>query len=229
VESRWKTFVLENVDFIREEASNALLKVLEEPPGQTIFFLIAHTPDVLLATIRSRCQHFSLQPVEPEQLEKWLIEKMEYSKQEASDVASFSHGSFGRALSLNADQYLAMRDKVLVALEATLLPGSYYQLLDAIKSVTVERSEMAERLLILEELTRDLIVLRKSKKSRLIHAEVRERLSRLSMGLSDMALQKFYEELLEVRESVLKINANVGLALQALLLPLRAVQASRPQ
>jgi DNA polymerase III subunit delta' len=228
VESKWKTFVLENVDFMREEASNALLKVLEEPPGQTIFFLLAQTPDVLLPTIHSRCQNFPLQPADPEQIAKWLMNKMEYSKEEASHVAPFSHGSLGRALTLNAEQYLAVRDKVLAILRVAILPGSYYQLLDAIKAVTVERSEMAERLLILEELVRDLIVLKTSDDAHLIHADEREKLKQLSSALSDSALQKFYEELLEVREAVLKINANVSLALQGLFLPLRATRPSPP-
>lgn len=227
VESKWKTFILENVDFMREEASNALLKVLEEPPGQTIFFLIAQTPDVLLPTIRSRCQHFPLQPVDREVMQKWLVEKMEYSKEEAFHIAPFSHGSLGRALTINADQYLGIRDKVLRALEAAILPGSYYQLLDAIKAITVERSEMAERLLMLEELVRDLIVVKASQGSLLIHAEVRDKLSQLASCVSDLALRKFYEELLQVRESVLKINANVALSLQALLLPLRALRVAR--
>ena len=227
VESRWKTFVLENVDYMRDEASNALLKVLEEPPGQTIFFLIAQTPDVLLPTIRSRCQHFPMQPVDPDLLQKWLVEKMDYDRAEAEQIAPFSHGSLGRALSLNADQYIAMRDKVLAALESAILPGSYYQLLDAIKAVTVERSEMAERLLILEELVRDLLILKASRDGRLIHTQVRDKLSKLSARVDNLALQQLYEELLEVRESVLKINANVSLALQGLLLPLRATQFSR--
>ncbi len=227
VESRWKTFVLENVETLRDEASNALLKVLEEPPGQSIFFLVTQTPDVLLPTIRSRCQHFMLHPVDRELMEKWLVEKMEYSRQEAAQIAPFSHGSLGRALTLNADQYVKVRDKVLGALEAAILPGSYFQLVDAIKGVTVERSEMAERLLILEELVRDLIVLKASQGSRLIHAEARESLSRLSSRVSGAALQKLYAELLEVRESVLKINANVSLALHALLLPLRAAQTAQ--
>jgi hypothetical protein len=154
---------------------------------------------------------------------------MDYSATEAAQLAPFSHGSLGRALTLNAEQYVTVRDKVITALEAALLPKSYYQLLDSIKSITVERSEMGERLLILEELARDLLVLRASQSGRLIHGEAREKLTKLAACSDSTTLQKFYEDLLEVRESILKVNANVSLALEALLLSLRVTQVSNPR
>ena len=47
--------VIDALDGLHLNASNALLKILEEPPTKTIFFLIAHNPNLLLKTIRSRC------------------------------------------------------------------------------------------------------------------------------------------------------------------------------
>jgi len=119
------------------------------------------------------------------------------------------------------DQYRDMRDRVLVVLEAALAPKTYYTLLDAIRAITVERSEMIERLLIFEELVRDIMLLKESAEGKLIHYDVRSRLAPLAERVSHAALQNFYSDLLEAREAILKINANIGLSLQALLLPLR--------
>jgi len=228
VEAKWKTFLLEGVDYMRDEASNAFLKILEEPPGQTIFFLISETPDVLLPTIRSRCQSFSFQPLPVNLVKQWLVEKNEYSEDEAAALAPYSHGSLARALTLNADQYRDIRDKVFTALEAALLAKSYSVLLDATKGIAVDRAEMAERLSILEELVRDLMLLKESDRATLIHQDLQGKLRTLSNAADRSTLQTFYEDLLETREAILKINANIGLSLQALLLPLRMkVEESR--
>lgn len=53
-EGAWKVFVIEGAERLTQEAQNALLKVLEEPPGSTVFCLLAESKDHLLPTIQSR-------------------------------------------------------------------------------------------------------------------------------------------------------------------------------
>jgi len=55
----------------------------------------------------------------------------------------------------------------------------------------------------------------------LIHQDLQGKLKTLAAAMDRSTLQTFYEDLLETREAILKINANIGLSLQALLLPLR--------
>jgi DNA polymerase-3 subunit delta' len=222
VESRWKTYLLEGADYMRDEGANALLKVLEEPPGETIYFLISEMVESLLPTVRSRCQHFAFQPLQPEELRRALVEKMGYTQSEAEKMARYSHGSIGRALTLNVEEYTEMRDRLLGVLEAALLPRTYYQLYDGIRSITVERVEMSERLLILEELIRDLLVIQSDENASAIHQDVRKRLDSIAFRVSRETLEKFYEDLLTAREAITKVNANVSLSLQWLFLPLRA-------
>jgi DNA polymerase-3 subunit delta' len=219
VESTWKTFLLEDVDYMRDEAANAFLKVLEEPPGQTVFFLISERSEVLLPTIRSRCQAFEFQPLQPEEIKKWLMENQKATPEEAAYLSLSTHGSLGKALNANADQYQEIREKVLTTLEAAILPKSYFVLIDSIRAITVDRTEMVERLLILEELVRDLILLKSSPTARLIHEDAKKRLVPLAENVDLRLLDDFYENLLQVREAILKINANISLSLQSLLLP----------
>ena len=226
VESKYKTFVLERAETMRDEASNALLKVLEEPPGETVFFLVTETPESLLPTIRSRCQHFPFQPLQPAELVRCLIQ-LGHTEEEAAGQARFSHGSLGRALSLNVEQYAEMRDRVLLALECALGKKTYFGLMDAVKGITVDRVDMPERLLVLEELVRDLLVLKTAPGTPLLHQDVAHRMEPLASAASLSLLMEFYESLLQYREAILKINANIGLSLQALLLPLRAAGAAR--
>ena len=221
VESDWKTFLLEDVDFMRDEAANAFLKVLEEPPGQTIFFLISERSEVLLPTIRSRCQNFEFQPLPPDEIQRWLVQNQKATEEEAAHLSLSTHGSLGKALDVNPEQYLEMRDRVLVALESALLPKTYFTLIDAIRAITVDRAEMVERLLVLEELLRDLMLLKTSPSAKLVHEDVRKRLTGAAETVDVKSIHEFYEKFLQIREAILKINANISLSLQSLLVPLK--------
>lgn len=221
VEASWKTFLLEGVDYMRDEAANAFLKVLEEPPGQTIFFLISEAPDALLSTIRSRCQLFAFQPIPIPQVKSWLVQHGDVDEKQAEAMAPYSHGSLARALTLNAEQYREMREKILATIEAAVLAKTCATLFDAIKGITVDRTDMVERLLIFEEIARDLLLLKASPDALLIHQDLAARLRGLAEKWEQVSLQRFYEDLLETREAITKINANIGLQLQALFLPLK--------
>ena len=56
----WRIAIVDSVDELNKNGTNALLKVLEEPPAHSLFLLISHAPGRLIATIRSRCQKISL-------------------------------------------------------------------------------------------------------------------------------------------------------------------------
>ena len=68
----WRIVVLYPADALSVVSANALLKALEEPPPQTLFFLTSDAPDRLLPTIVSRCQKFALTLPEPSEATKWL-------------------------------------------------------------------------------------------------------------------------------------------------------------
>lgn len=60
LERGYKTVVVYLPEKMNKEAANRLLKIVEEPPAQTLFIFITHSPEQVLVTISSRCQHFSL-------------------------------------------------------------------------------------------------------------------------------------------------------------------------
>jgi len=81
-----------------QEAANALLKVLEEPPTDTTMILTSSDPDALLPTIRSRLLPLRLVPLGPEQVAAFLMEHRAIDSTEATRVARLAQGSIGRAL-----------------------------------------------------------------------------------------------------------------------------------
>ena len=67
-EDGWRVTIVDPADDMNTSASNALLKILEEPPDQTIFFIISHSPAKILPTIRSRCQQLALHQLKDEEV-----------------------------------------------------------------------------------------------------------------------------------------------------------------
>ncbi len=92
--------IIDSVDDMNDNAANALLKILEEPPEKTYFLLISHSPYTLLATIRSRCQVLKCNLLQPsDQLRILCQPGMELVDKEASSPAILlSNGSVGNAL-----------------------------------------------------------------------------------------------------------------------------------
>lgn len=96
-EGRYKVFVLLEVERMRPEGANALLKALEEPPPNAVLILVTSNVNALLPTVRSRCQLVKFLPVPVEILASGL-EARGVPKERARELALLSQGRVGEAL-----------------------------------------------------------------------------------------------------------------------------------
>jgi DNA polymerase-3 subunit delta' len=102
----WRVAIIDTADEMNENAANALLKMLEEPPPRSLFLLISHAPGKLLPTIRSRTQRLHLRPLAAADMAKALAALLpELDKAEHAVLAELSEGSPGLAMQL-ADEGL---------------------------------------------------------------------------------------------------------------------------
>ncbi|MFC4351386.1 DNA polymerase III subunit delta' [Fodinicurvata halophila] len=97
----WRAGIIDPVDELTQQAANALLKILEEPPEKTLLVLVSHNPGRLLPTVRSRCRHLALPPLNTEIVEQLLEAHLpELDQDNRAALARLSEGSIGRALDL---------------------------------------------------------------------------------------------------------------------------------
>ena len=109
-----KVYIIKNADRMWDEGASTLLKVLEEPPGNTVFVLISANPEGMLPTIRSRCQQINFSLVPAGELREYLIERKGVSAEKAELVVRLTGGVLGRALDWCDDpSRLSRRDSVL--------------------------------------------------------------------------------------------------------------------
>ncbi|MCL6740287.1 DNA polymerase III subunit delta' [Sphingomonas sp. RB56-2] len=99
--SQWRAIVIDSVDDLEASAANALLKMLEEPPANTLFFLVSHAPGRLLPTIRSRCRRLDFGKLDDDAMTSLLSLSLPgTNSSEIKRLAEFANGSIGRALGI---------------------------------------------------------------------------------------------------------------------------------
>lgn len=92
-----RVFVIDRADSMNEQAQNALLKVLEEPPGDIIFILIAESAAALLDTIISRCTVLSLVTPEMPEAVEYLRKNTDYGGEQIKEALKATGGNIGAA------------------------------------------------------------------------------------------------------------------------------------
>ena len=101
--SPWRAVVIDAADDLEASAANALLKMLEEPPANTLFFLVSHAPGRLLPTIRSRCRRLDFSRLDDDAMTSLLTRSYpEKNGIEIEQLAELANGSIGRALDIAA-------------------------------------------------------------------------------------------------------------------------------
>jgi DNA polymerase-3 subunit gamma/tau len=207
---RFKIFIIDEAHQITNEAFNALLKTIEEPPSWAVFILCTTESHKIPATILSRCQHFSFRSVDFDELierMRWICDQegIEADEDALAVLAQAGEGSVRDSLSA-LDQAIACAGGRLEAAEVRSLLGSFS--LDAFARVaeSLEASDGNKMLDLVDELERNgqnlqhfarelsryfrnLLVARMAgENTRLIAASARERGELASLA------QKFSEE-----------------------------------
>jgi DNA polymerase-3 subunit delta' len=99
-EGNWRVFIIHEADRMNASAQNHLLKTLEEPLGKSVFVLVTQYPQILLPTIRSRCQRVRFGALRPETVRELLEQHRGVSREDAEAIAALSGGQMTRALDL---------------------------------------------------------------------------------------------------------------------------------
>ena len=121
-EGGYKVMIIWMAEKMNTECSNKLLKMIEEPPAQTIFLLVTENPDLLLPTIQSRVQRLTLRPIEEEVIARALCERFGLTDADARQIA---HASAGNWLQAMETIHLGNRTKEYIELFMALMRRSY--------------------------------------------------------------------------------------------------------
>ena len=230
-ELAFKVYIIENTEKMNVQAQNAALKLLEEPPGATYFFLLCENARTLLPTVRSRAPVIRMQRFTPEQLDAIFRNDPACASLRDTDRAFYdaalanSSGSFGKAKSalLNKESP-AGREKADRILDCLAPPQKAALLIEAGK-LPSKRQELDEILALLECAFRDMLAVRCGARiSTLFYFPTPERAESASEALTERAILKLCDAARTAREGVSR-NVNTQNARMALAKSLYAASA----
>jgi len=218
-EGRARVFLIDDADRLNEQSSNALLKILEEPPPTSHVILITSRPAMLLPTIRSRCQVVRFSPLTADEIERYLVENRLAKGPEAHLLARYSGGSLGRALKCNLEEYKKHREVMLQTLRGAA-DGNHTQLLRSAETMNEARykDDYEFRLDLLENLIRDVLILHVGAgDDRVVNDDLLPELNDIASKTDTMRAANWIAGIEEMREQLV-VNINRKVATDSLFL-----------
>ena len=188
-EGRCRVVIVDDADRLMWSAQNALLKTLEEPQGSSQFVLVTAYPDLLLPTVRSRCQHLRFGQLTRADVIEVVRRVGEADTGEVQAAAALAGGSAGRAFALMSGELVSARDAGIALLESvasarddrTRLEGAKELLPKGRGAAAGMRQELTRRCHAVTSLLRDIELLAAgSDPGSLANPDVAESLRRLS-------------------------------------------------
>ena len=222
-----KVYIIEDCDAMTEQAQNAFLLSLEEPPEYVVFFLLCESSMNLLETIRSRAPTLRTTRLTPEIIGSYLIANVPTAKtlsyenpKDFETLLFIADGRLGYAIELldkkTRDSIFANRNEVKKLL-SLLLRSNRTVAFESIGSFGKKRHEAINRITLLQYALRDLILLKKSEDLPLCFFEDAEEALELSTRFTSKSLLALYDAAARAKKD-LESNANVKLALTNMML-----------
>jgi DNA polymerase III subunit delta' len=179
-EGRRRVVIVDEADAMEAPAQNALLKTLEEPPAASTFVLVSSRPDLLLPTVRSRCQRVRFGPLGAADVALVLMRDHGFAEKDAHAVAASAGGSIARALEEDTDAYVEAREAAVAMIGTVARASNPMQRLSAARALgrdKVDREELGRRLRLVSSVLRDLGVLQADAGDQaLAHADLKPKL-----------------------------------------------------
>jgi DNA polymerase III subunit delta' len=219
-EGKARVFLIDEADKLNDASANALLKVLEEPPGTSHLILITARPAMLLPTILSRCQMIRFSPLRPAEIENHLVNNNLVDTKTARLRARAAGGSIGRALSGDLVTFTSQRKAMLKVLHALVVSDDRAQLLRSAEQLNEAqyKEEFEERLDVLETLIRDAWMLSLGVGStQLVNEDLAAELKQISDKLDSSRAADWILQIEDLREQLI-VNVNRKVTTDALFL-----------
>lgn len=209
-EARKKVYIIDGAAGLTQEAQNALLKTLEEPPSDSVIIFIAENPGDLFPTIESRSQVVRFYPLKTGDISQVLRKVYKLDTDRAQVLSRIANGSLASALKLNEEKFFERRSAVLKG----LVDGSFFD--SDFEGLT--KSAVRSYLDMMLIWYRDILIMKAaagSGKSLLVNADksgiIEEEAGRLDFNFLDDIIKKIM-----LTRSFLEQNVNLKLAMSVL-------------
>lgn len=217
-----RVIVIMNADKMNDEASNALLKTLEEPLENTLLILTTSNKDALLTTIISRCQLVRFDELSEYEINEALRTTAKVDEQQARIISRLANGSYSRALELTGSELNSKRTFVVDFLVAIITQNTLNISREAEKlAKEFNRFEIEQILLLMQMWFRDANAIQLGNE-KIYNIDQIGRLEKFVAKYPTINYSKVYE-IIEKSLSLLKKNVYINLILLTLVINIKRV------
>ena len=219
--SKYKVYIVDEAEKMNQQAQNALLKTIEEPPAYAVILLLTTNADAFLQTIRSRCVMLDIKPVSDEKIRDFLMKKRQVPDYKAEVCAAFARGNVGRAVALASSERFNELKDMTVSLLRRLGDIRNYDLLQEIKPLNDFKDDIREFFDLVLFWYRDVLLYKAAgREEQLIFREQASEIRRQAEKSSYLGLQQILEAI-ETADRRIRANVNFDLTMEMLALTIK--------
>lgn len=219
--SEYKIYIIPDANKMTEQAQNALLKTIEEPPVYAIIILLTENCDSLLPTIRSRCVTLTMNPVEKDKICTYLENKFQLEPEQAQIAANYCQGNIGKAIRFaSSSDFIEMKNQVLKLLK-NLDSMDIASIIDTIKEFSTHKNDINDYLDLMLLWYRDVLMFKVTKDANLLLY------SDEYSAISEQATKCDYENIENIIAAIdkakvrLKANVNFDVTIELMILAMK--------
>lgn len=220
---KYRVVIISRAHLMNEEAQNALLKNLEEPPDGVIFILCTAYPEKLRETIKSRCWNVHFQPLNNDDLFYVLTEYFKVDVTLAKEVTPFAGGSVQEAIQLLENDFEELREKTIRILRnsfAKRYQSAFIEFEDALSEGDQIKIKLLIKMLLIW--LNDFQKFRLNDVNNLFYVKHKETLEKFKAKFPDLEIKDVTDNLDKI-SSYLKNNINLNLAVSNIVFQLSSL------
>lgn len=219
--SSHKIYIIPDANKMTEQAQNALLKTIEEPPEYAVIILITENSQNLLQTIQSRCVVLNTRPLDKESITEYLIKNLQMEPEQAQIAAGFCQGNVGKAINFaSSDDFHEMKEDTLRLLKR-IDEMDITEIMTLVKELHQRKGRITEYLDLMLLWYRDVLMFKVTKDANILLYRDEYK------AISNQASSRNYEDIENIIKAIdkakIRLNANVNFdtAIELLLLTIK--------
>ncbi len=162
---RYKIYIIDQAEKMNEQAQNALLKTIEEPPAYAVILLLASQTGAFLPTILSRCITLSLKPLREDRIREYILAHTGLTKEEAEFCAGYSMGNLGKAMDLAVNEARIEMKKDCVGLLSRIHQMEIYEVISYLKELSKYKENIMEFIDMMLVWFHDILIIKTTKEA----------------------------------------------------------------
>ncbi len=219
--SKYKIYIVDEAEKMNEQAQNALLKTIEEPPEYGIIMLLTNNLEAMLPTILSRCIAFHLKPVDNYKIVEFLEKAYGVPDYKARICAAFSQGVVGKAIAMASSEDFNDLQYHVLNIVKNIHEMDVYEVIEVVKRLSAYKTDINDIIDMMMVWYRDVLILKVTKDANAIVYKDEYRF------LMEQAKRSSYEGLNDIIQSLekakarLAANVNFEVAMEMMLLVMK--------